>query len=76
MSKLAALGPRHTWSAIAALCLLAALILLWLAGAEAAFVAASLGVVAWFLNLRVQLDERNVEADAARAGDGDEDDET
>jgi hypothetical protein len=61
------------WSVAAALCLVVAGALLWLGRSDWAFVAASLGVVAWFLNMRGQLHRRNVERDAARAGDSDED---
>lgn len=67
MSNIAAAGGRHTWSVVAALLMLAALVLLSLARAEAAVGAAALGVVAWFLNVRVQLEAGNVERDAARA---------
>lgn len=43
------------WSVIAGLCLLAAAVFLWRTHIDAAFVAATLGVLAWFLNLRNQL---------------------
>ena len=43
------------WLAAACVCLLAAAVL-WLSdNADAAFVIAALGVLAWFLNVRVQL---------------------
>ena len=58
---------RHAWSIAAALCLLAAFISLLLGWPSAAFVVATLGVVAWFLNLRGQLQQKNLAAEASRA---------
>lgn len=72
ISTVASAGPQHTWSVVSVLCLVVALVLLWLAQLEAAFVAGTLGVVAWFLNFRGQLESKNVEADAARAARDDE----
>jgi hypothetical protein len=51
---------ERVWLIVATLCLIAAAIFLWRSLAEevyveAAFVAASLGIVAWFLRLRIQL---------------------
>lgn len=51
---------ERLWLIVATLCMLAAALLLWRAQADevygsAAFVAATLGVVAWFLRLRTQL---------------------
>lgn len=51
---------ERAWLIVATLCLVAAALFLWRAQADeaymnAAFVAASLGVVAWFLRLRTQL---------------------
>lgn len=51
---------ERAWLIVATLCLIAAAIFLWRARVDevylnAAFVAAALGVVAWFLRLRSQL---------------------
>ena len=51
---------ERLWLIVATLCLIAAALFLWRAQVieaymHAAFVAASLGVVAWFLRLRTQL---------------------
>ena len=51
---------ERLWLIVATLCLIAAALFLWRAQVNeaymnAAFVAASLGVVAWFLRLRTQL---------------------
>lgn len=51
---------ERLWLIIATLCLITAALFLWRAQANedymnAAFVAATLGVVAWFLRLRTQL---------------------
>ncbi|MCA1634659.1 MAG: hypothetical protein LC802_13440 [Acidobacteria bacterium] len=46
---------RQGWLAVACLCLVAAAAFWWRGLADASFVAAALGVVAWFLNVRAQL---------------------
>jgi hypothetical protein len=51
---------ERAWLIVATLCLIAAALFLWRAPANeaylnAAFVAASLGIVAWLLRLRTQL---------------------
>ena len=58
--------PRfpQLWLVAACLCLLAAAALWLLGRADAAFVAAALGVVAWFLNVRVRLRRENSHGDA------------
>ncbi len=43
------------WTIISGLSMIAAAVLLWRAHVDAAFVAATLGVVAWFLSLRERL---------------------
>ena len=43
------------WLAVACLLLLAAIFFLWRGLTDATFVAAALGAVAWFLNVRAQL---------------------
>jgi hypothetical protein len=43
------------WIAIAAMFLLAAAVFLWRNNLSAAFITATLGVVAWFLSYRAQL---------------------
>ena len=51
------------WLVAACLCLLAAAALWLLGHADAAFVAAALGVVAWFINVRVRLRRENSHGD-------------
>jgi len=46
---------KQGWLAVACLLLLAATFFLWRGLTDATFVAAALGVVAWFLNVRAQL---------------------
>ena len=57
------LGVRRLWSFVAALCLLCAIVLGWRGQLDATFVAATLGVVAWFLDQRNLLRARSIEAD-------------
>ena len=45
---------KRLWSMVAVLCLVVSALFLWRSRLDAAFVMASLGVVAWFLNLRNQ----------------------
>ena len=49
---------KHAWTAAAVVLLVAAALLLWLGYAEATFVVATLGVLAWFLNVRANLPRR------------------
>ena len=46
---------KQGWLAVAGLFLLAAIFFLWRGLTDATFVAAALGAVAWFLNVRAQL---------------------
>lgn len=55
--------PTRLWLAAACACLLAAAALWLLDRADAAFVVAALGVVAWFLNVRVRLRRKNSHGD-------------
>jgi hypothetical protein len=71
---------RHAWSLASAVCLIAAVPFLLTGRLEVAFVVATLGVVAWFLNLRSQLKPTRTERDGRPGGkrsmdedDGDED---
>lgn len=58
-------GPfAEPWLLASCLCLLAAAVCLWLALFDAAFVAAALGAVAWFLNVRSRLPRRDPEPEA------------
>lgn len=59
------------WSIVAGACLLIAATCLLLGRMDAAFVAATLGVVAWFWNERNRLRPRGIETDE-RLRDGDE----
>ena len=49
---------KHAWTLAAVVLLVAAALLLWLGHAEATFVVATLGVLAWFLNVRANLPRR------------------
>lgn len=53
--------PERRWSFVAGACLVAALALLVFVGVEAAFVAAVLGVVAWFWDQRNRIRARVIE---------------
>ena len=64
---------RQWWSVAALLCVVAAGVLLLAGRQDWAFAVAALGVVAWFMNVRAQLNRANVGRDAARARDEDED---
>lgn len=83
-STLKASAWRHAWAVATCAGLVVALVFWWRGRASEAFVAATLGVVAYFLNLRGQLHRRNLAADAERAradnedeyDDDDDDDET
>ncbi|MBA3241492.1 MAG: hypothetical protein H0T60_09750 [Acidobacteria bacterium] len=46
---------KQGWLAVAGICLLAAAAFWWRGFTDATFVAAALGVLAWFLNVRSQL---------------------
>lgn len=68
-----ALQAERIWMAAAGLCMIAAAAaLLWRWNVEAAFVAATVGAVCWFLSLRNRLKKSIVEE---RDVDEDEDDE-
>jgi membrane protein implicated in regulation of membrane protease activity len=49
---------KNVWVPIAAICMLAAIVLVIRLNFEAAFIVAALGVVAWFLNYRRQVRTR------------------
>ncbi len=70
---------KQVWLAVAGLFLLAAIFFLWRGLMDATFVAAALGAVAWFLNVRAQL-RRNLPEEEEEAEedyeDATEDDET
>jgi hypothetical protein len=76
-AQLGRIWPRGAWSVVAAVLLASALVLWATAGADAAFAAAALGLVAWFLNVREQLKLKNPEAfadvDRTDAREDDED---
>lgn len=60
-------APRRSWWSMGAVLCLVVGAVLYLAGRpEWAFVAGALGAVAWFMNMRGQLHQKNVEADAER----------
>lgn len=57
---------ERTWTIIAGLCLIVAAAFLLLDNINAAFVAATLGLVAWFLGLRDRLG-KTIIADSSKA---------
>lgn len=67
---------KQGWLAVACLSLLAALFFLWRGLTDATFVAAALGAVAWFLNVRARLrrkfpeEEVDDEAESEDVGEG------
>ncbi|HEX8491779.1 MAG TPA: hypothetical protein VF658_02965 [Pyrinomonadaceae bacterium] len=70
---------ERVWLIVATLCLVTAAFFLWRALVDeayvnAAFVAASLGVVAWFLRLRIQI-KRTIPPSADLPADDADDDE-
>ena len=54
---------ERRWSIVAGSCLVVAVVLLFAARVDAAFVVATLGVVAWFWNERNRLRPAGIEAD-------------
>ena len=56
---------KQVWLAVAGLFLLAALFFLWRGLMDATFVAAALGVVSWFLNVRAEFRRHLPEEDGA-----------
>jgi hypothetical protein len=71
---------ERTWTIIAGACLIVAAVFLLRDNMTAAFVAATLGVVAWFLRLRVQLrksltPDESVEAEEELNSSGDQDED-
>ena len=62
-----ALSERR-WSFVAGACLVAAVALLFAAGVEAAFVAAVLGVVAWFWDQRNRIRANIIEDEHSEEG--------
>ena len=66
-STLKASPFRRTWAVAACAGLVVAFVFLWRGRTSEAFVAATLGVVAYFLDMRGQLQQRNLAADAERA---------
>lgn len=57
---------RRRWSFVAGACLVAAIVLLFARGADAAFVVATLGLVAWFWDQRNRLRPLVIEAERER----------
>ncbi len=58
------LFTERVWRGVVGLCLIAALFFLWNDQQDAAFVAATLGAVAWFMPLRSRLRRSSIEAGA------------
>jgi hypothetical protein len=71
---------ERAWVVVSGLCLVVAAVFLWRADLDGAFVAATLGLVAWFLGLRDRLrktiitagDQPPDEKSCNNAGDEDE----
>jgi len=61
--SLSARLSRQRWSIVAGVCLFVAALVLLLGCMEAAFVVATLGVVAWFWNERNRLRPHGIEGD-------------
>lgn len=68
----ASLWSRRRWSFVACACLFAAIVLLFVRGADAAFVAATLGGVAWFWDQRNRFRAQIIEHDDATNDERDE----
>jgi Flp pilus assembly protein TadB len=71
---------ERAWTIIAGACLIVAAVFLFQDNINAAFVVATLGVVAWFLRLRDQMRKRitpdeSVEAEEEHNSSGDHDDD-
>jgi hypothetical protein len=71
---------ERAWIIVSGLCLIVATAFLWRANFDAAFVAATFGVVAWFLSIRERLRKTMITAgdhppDAESNGSGDEDED-
>lgn len=71
---------ERTWTIIAGACLIVAAVFLLRDNMTVAFVAATLGVVAWFLRLRTQLrksmtPDESVEAEEELNSSGDQDED-
>ncbi|MBA3323581.1 MAG: hypothetical protein H0T45_19340 [Pyrinomonadaceae bacterium] len=62
----AVLLHERRWSVVAALCLLLAAIMLWRRQLDATFVIATLGALAWFLDIRNRLRLPHIEPAAGR----------
>jgi hypothetical protein len=68
-------GIKRLWSVVAGLCLLITIVLAWRNRLDATFVVATLGVVAWFLDLRNRLRPRSIEANSKQEDVEEVDDE-
>lgn len=58
-------GVKRLWLVVAAACVIIAAVLGWRGRLDATFVTATLGAVAWFLDLRNLLHARSIETVAA-----------
>jgi len=64
---------KTVWTVLAGLCLVAAAVALWELQLNAAFVIATVGVLAWFLRYRSDLKESLIEKERPQADDLEED---
>ncbi|HEX8707585.1 MAG TPA: hypothetical protein VF723_04935 [Pyrinomonadaceae bacterium] len=62
---------KHAWTILSVLCLLLAALFLLRADQNAAFVAATLGVLAWFINYRNRLSSTLIKEEEANEGEED-----
>jgi hypothetical protein len=60
---------KHFWMALSISCLSAAAMALWKQRVDLAFVIATIGALAWFLNYRVHMKELLVESDRSKNED-------
>ena len=60
------------WMVLAGVCIAAAAVLIAMGRLDAAFVVAAIGIVAWFLNYRIQMKEIITAADIKNGSKGEE----
>ena len=60
------------WLIVSGVAMASAAVLLWLGKFDVAFIVATVGLVAWFLNYRVQLGEANVQSKTGEDNDREE----
>jgi len=63
------------WMSVAGICIVSAAVFIWRRDFNTAFVIAVVGVIAWFLNYRIQMKRITAAADAEREREIEEQDE-